>query len=364
MKLHRYFARRYAKTFFGVLALFFLLIAFLDLIDQVGRFSGTTAGFGEVVQMTLLNVPEGLYRILPLVTVLATIALFLALARSSEMVVTRAAGRSALTALLAPAAVSFGVGVLAVALFNPIVAATKTEYQERSNELRGTQASVLALSGDGLWLRQGSGDQQVVIRADAASLEGTELSGVTFVVITPEGGPVERIEATRAVLAEGAWELSEVKLWPLIGENPEAGATRLDSYTLPSSLTRDLIRDSFGDPSAIPIWELPSFISNLEQSGFTARRHAVWMHMELALPAFLVAMLLVAAGFTMRHQRGGGTGMMVMLALGLGFGLHFFRSFAQILGESGQVPVILAAWAPPVAALCLALGVLLHLEDG
>lgn len=364
MKLHSYFARRFARSFFGVFALFFLLLAFLDLIDQVGKFTGTGASFGEVVALTLLNVPEGLYRILPLVMVLSTIALFLALARSSEMVVTRAAGRSALSALLAPAAVAFGIGLLTVGLFNPIVAATKTEYETRSNELRGSQESVLALSADGLWLRQGSGTEQVVIRAEAASLEGTELEGVTFVVIGTDGGPTHRIEAARAVLSDGAWTLTDAKSWPLDGTNPEAEATLSDTLEISSSLTRDQIRDSFGDPSSIPIWELPAFIGALEQSGFTARRHAVWLHMELALPVFLVSMLLVAAGFTMRHQRGGRTGLMVLAALMLGFGLYFFRNFAQILGESGQVPILLAAWAPPVTSLCLALGFLLHLEDG
>jgi len=54
----------------------------------------------------------------------------------------------------------------------------------------------------------------------------------------------------------------------------------------------------------------------------------------------------------------------VLLALALGFSLFFIRNFAQILGENGQIPVLLAAWGPPVAALLLPLGLLLHLEDG
>ena len=66
----------------------------------------------------------------------------------------------------------------------------------------------------------------------------------------------------------------------------------------------------------------------------------------------------------MRHTRFGGTGVAVLASVLLGFGLYFVRSFAQILGENGQIPVILAAWAPPVASILLALGLLLHAEDG
>ena len=47
-----------------------------------------------------------------------------------------------------------------------------------------------------------------------------------------------------------------------------------------------------------------------------------------------------------------------------GFALYFMRNFAQILGENGQIPVALAAWGPPAAAVLLPISLLLHLEDG
>ena len=87
--------------------------------------------------------------------------------------------------------------------------------------------------------------------------------------------------------------------------------------------------------------------------------------MELALPLFLVAMVLIGAGFTMRPARLGRTGLDGALSrCSLGFGLYFLRNFAQILGENGQIPLLLAAWAPPVAALLLRSALILHLEDG
>ena len=66
----------------------------------------------------------------------------------------------------------------------------------------------------------------------------------------------------------------------------------------------------------------------------------------------------------MRHTRFGKTGIMVLFALLLGFGIFFLRNFAQVLGENGQIPVMLAAWAPPVAGILLSVGLLLHTEDG
>jgi lipopolysaccharide export system permease protein len=159
--------------------------------------------------------------------------------------------------------------------------------------------------------------------------------------------------------------LRGAKVWPLAsGVNPEGSASSHDQFELPSTLTRDRIRDSFGKPGAISVWDLPRFITQLEQAGFSARRHSVWLQMELARPLFLTAMVLIGAAFTMRHARAGGTGVAVLISLLLGFGLYYIRNFAQILGENGQIPIMLAAWAPPLAAALLGIGLLLHTEDG
>jgi lipopolysaccharide export system permease protein len=182
---------------------------------------------------------------------------------------------------------------------------------------------------------------------------------------TPDGTPTQRINAGSAQLASGEWVLRGVKSWPLLDETiPEAAATRLPQLSVPSTLTPDQIRDSFGTPSSIPIWELPAFIDRLQTAGFSAQRHLVWFHAELALPAFLIAMVLIGASFTLRHQRGGRTGLMVLFAVLLAFIIYFIRNFAQVLGENGELPALLAAWAPPLAAIGMSLGILLHHEDG
>jgi len=364
MILHRYFARRFAWTFLATFGAFFLLMVLIDLVEQLRRF-GSDAPFSDLLQLSLLNLPQGIYRILPLIMVLSTVAMFLGLARSSEMVVTRAAGRSALRALVSPLIVTLIIGGITIGVFNPIVAATSKEFETREAALLSGGPSVLSISDGGLWLRQGNDISQTVIRADRSNLDGTSLQGVSFITFSPEGGPTRRVEARTATLTQGAWDLTDAKAWPLDqGRVAERWATTHETLRIPSTLTADQIRDSFGVPSSIPIWELPRFIDRLELAGFSATRHAVWLQMELALPAFLLSMVLIGAGFTMRHQRGGRTGVMVLSAILICFALFFLRNFAQILGENGQIPPILAAWAPPVAAIGASLGLLLHLEDG
>jgi lipopolysaccharide export system permease protein len=365
MILHLYFARRFAMGFVLITSVLFALVVLIDAVDQARRFGEFELGWQQILGLTLLNAPQTINLILPLIMILATVMLFLALARSSELVVTRAAGRSALRALHAPVLVALFIGVLAVTMFNPIVAATSNRYIQLSESYRAGGASAFSISDEGLWLRQGTENGQTVIRALRSNADASEFYDVTFLSYDTSYGPVRRIEAASATLQDGAWSLTNAKSWPLrIGVNAEGSAEVFETLTLPSTLTLDRIRETIEKPAAVSIYNLPEFIRQLEQAGFSARQHKVWLQTEYARPLFLMAMVLVASAFTMRHTRFGGTGVAVLTAVLLGFGLYFIRSFAQILGENGQIPILLAAWAPPVASVLLALGLLLHAEDG
>lgn len=365
MTLSLYIARRFLGSVGRVFLAFLVILMLIDMIEQLRRFSDAGLGLAGAARLSLLSVPETLYRILPLILILGAIANFLGLARSSELVVVRAAGRSALRFLVTPLVVSVALGLLAVAFFNPLVAATSKAYDDARAELTQGGRSVLSVADTGLWLRQGSPEGQTVIQAARTNLDGTELFGVTFLGFDQDGRPTRRIEAETAKLIAGAWELTGTKTWDLTAANPEVTAVKAAGpVALPSDLTPERIRDSFGTPSAIGFWDLPDYIADLERAGFSARAYKLWYQMELALPMLMAAMVLVAAGFTMRHVRFGGTGRMVLFALLAGFGFFFLRNFAQALGDSGQIPILLAAWSPPVAAVMLSLGLLLHLEEG
>lgn len=365
MILWMYLLRRFLWIWFMVTMVFVGLLFPIDVMEQVRKLGEMGNGIGDGTRLALLNLPAALYQLQPLIVILATIALFVGLARSSELVVIRASGRSLVRSLQAPMAGALILGILGLLVLNPIVAATQQAYERAVADLRPGTSNVLSLAGEGVWMRQGDGAGQTVIRAARSSLDGTILYSAMFLQFDAEGTPTQRIEARRAALRDGAWQLHGAKFWPLAtSRNPERDAARIPYAELPSNLTVNQIRDSFGTPSAIPIFSLPIFIKRLDEAGFSARLHRMWFAIEVANPILLVAMVMVGAGFTMRHARAGRTGVMVLIALLVGFAIFFLRNFAQVMGENGQLPIMVAALAPPLAGVALAMGMLLHMEDG
>jgi lipopolysaccharide export system permease protein len=365
MILHLYYVRRTLSALATVIAILVILILMIEMLEQIRIFGSVDLSLGTLFYLSVLRVPFTLYTIFPVIVVISTLVLFLGLARTSELVVTRAAGRSAMRALQAPLLVAFLSGVLVVAVLNPIMATTSRQYDQLKAKYRDQKTQVFSVSDEGLWLRQGDEDGQIVIRAHQSNFDGSNLFDVTFLGFAPDGKPAFRIEAESAQLTPGLWQIKNAKRWPLgTTNNPEAASELFEMLDLPTSLTLDEIHDTFGTPSAVPIWKIPEFINRLENAGFSARAYRMWLHSELALPLTLVAMMLIGAGFTMRHTRFGNTATLVMTALLLAFAFFFLRNFASILGENGEIPIMLAAWAPPCAVIFAALALLLHLEDG
>jgi lipopolysaccharide export system permease protein len=228
------------------------------------------------------------------------------------------------------------------------------------------------LAGGRLWLRQSDRDldpQGVAIiagRPVAAgpvdprrAARGFELQGVTVWRLSAADRPLARIEAPRALLLPGRWVLEEAVVF-----GTDRQPTRAARLELPTELTPGRIEDSFASPETLDVWALPGFIAVLEEAGFSAVRHRIQFHSLLALPLLSLAMALLSAGFSMRHNRRGGVAQTIAAGVTAGFALFVLDRIAAEFGEAGSLPVVLAAWAPALAGLLLALGLLLHLEDG
>ena len=78
----------------------------------------------------------------------------------------------------------------------------------------------------------------------------------------------------------------------------------------------------------------------------------------------LAAVVILAATFSLRPIRRGGTAIIMVSGIGTGFLLYFLSDVVYALGVSSKLPVVLAAWSPALITSFLGVAVLLHLEDG
>ncbi|WP_424931077.1 LPS export ABC transporter permease LptG [Amaricoccus macauensis] len=364
MTLSRYLLMGFIRATLGVFAVLALIVALFAGVDDLRRYAGSDAELGDILRLTALGMPETLYEIFPLILMLSSLALFLKLSRTSELVVMRAAGISALRLIAVPALAAILLGYLSIAMVNPFVAATLREAEELEGDMDNDRASFLSFSSEGIWLRQADADGQTVIQAARSNITGTILTRVTMHRFDERGTLYSRIEAPVARLTSGAWRIDVANVWEAAPDGRFEKIVSQSRYDLPTTLTTEQILESFTAPEMIGFWDLPGFIDDIENAGFSGQRHRLFFQSELARPALFAAMVLIGAIFSLRPQRFGQTGVMILVAILAGFALYFFKDFAETLGAQGQIPMFVSVWAAPLSAILFALGLLLHLEDG
>lgn len=357
--ISQYIIRQFLMSFFAVLLTLGSVILLFDVIELMKKESIPSFGFGNVLTLGLLKLPNMILTVLPFIVLIAAIIVFWRLTKSSELVIIRAAGQSVWQFVTPLLITSFIIGVLSVALFNPFSAAMYSKFQRMDDDRRGRPH---ISSSQGLWLREHRDNEMYVVHAGGIRQEKLELSlrNVSILVFSDQNAFLKRIDARLAVLNDGHFELNDVRIY----ENGKV----LENYPLlkiPTELTLGKIQENFASPETISFWDLPAIIQFFENSGFSAHSHRLHLQSLLVSPFLLMTMILIAAVFSVDpNQRKGGGALKISAAIVSGFLLYFMTRITYALGFSTALPVVFATWSPPLIFAFISIALLLHREDG
>jgi lipopolysaccharide export system permease protein len=359
--LARYIARQFTIWCLGAFGAMIVIVFLLDYLELIRRGANhSEATMATLFEMAALKQPYMAQQIMPFAILFGTMIAFWRMTRSNELVVARAAGVSVWQFLSPAVLCALLIGVIAVTVFNPIASVMQLSYDKLESRVLSAVPTQLSLSRSGLWLMQSDGSgTPSVIHASRLAPGGITLEDVVVLFFDKSDRLDGRIDAKQARLDNGHWSITDGMRWkPGKPQEPFAMAT------VDTNMTPGTIEESFAPPETMSFWDLPGFISLLQQSGFSTQRHRLYYNALLARPFLLAAMVLIAATFSLRMQRRGGTTLMIASGIASGFILYFISNMVFALGLSSTIPVTLAAWTPAGVSWLAGASLLLHLEDG
>lgn len=362
--LFQYIARHFLFAVFLATLGLILITSMVDVVELLRRASGKQhIPFGVILELTALRIPFRAEKLMPYGVLIGSMMALTRLTRTHELIVARAAGISVWQFLAPAVAVVMTLGIFMATVFNPLSAALLLRFEHLEGKYLSNSPSLLSISASGLWLRQIEHDMdhvgEHIIYTMRVSQGTMEFSNVIVFTFDKRHAFTERLDAARAVLEEGVLHLHGVTR-----SIPGRPQQKVDTVLLPTTLTLNHIQDSFASPESMSFWHLPSFVSMLENAGFSALRHRLYWHSLLAGPFLLVGTVFLAAVFSLRLPRRGKVGMLVVAGIVSGFTLHFLTDIVFAFGSAGTLPVMLAAWAPSVVVIMIGTALLLQLEDG
>jgi LPS export ABC transporter permease LptF/LPS export ABC transporter permease LptG len=327
-----------------ILSTFLVLVLVFTLFELVGDILRNKIPTTVVAEYLLNVTPYLLYKIAPLVMLLAVLVTFGLMQRSNEITAIKATGTSiyrVVTPVIVAAAILAGGLFFADQFYFPH---TNKRQEALHNQIKGKPAQTY-LRPDRKWI---FGQNSEIYYYQFFDPDRDQFGNITvFQLDKADFTVTRRIHAERARWSdnlnrweyERGWERT-LNVSAIASYRPFEVATFADLSETPSYFKKEVKQDT-----EMNYEELHSYIRDLQQSGFDVVRLRVELHEKLSYPLTTLIMAFLAIPFSLSSgKRGAITGVAVAVGIAV-FYIVISRLF-EAMGNLSQLPPALAAWSP------------------
>ncbi|MBI3624937.1 MAG: LPS export ABC transporter permease LptG [Candidatus Rokubacteria bacterium] len=336
----------------GVGAALFVVV---DLLQTLDRYLRTKPPVVYILEHFIYRLPAGLYQGLPVIVLVSTIFLFLALSRQHELTALKAAGVSLYRVSLPILLLAFAVSVGSVVFQETVLPFLNTKGEEVDRiKIRGELPRHLQRRTQ-IWYRS---SESRFFRVDLLDPGGRQMDGVMVLEIDRNFRLLNRLDAARAYWSSRGWEFERGAFREFAPDGTvESVPFVLTSLELPETLDDFIQIQKPADTMSFR--ELRAYMQKLQESGHQIGKYVVQLYSKLSFPLVHVIMALVAIPFALQWPRGGRI-IGVALAIALSMGYWVVNSLALSFAKADLLPPLLAAWAANIVFAGLGISLFLR----
>ncbi len=335
-------------TLLALVAVFF----FINFAGEVGDIGRGTYGLGTALLYTTLGVPNLMYELLPLASLIGALYALGHLAAGSELTVMRSTGLSVPRLVLS---------VLRTGLLLFVVTAIVGEWVMPWTEKQGSSIRSEALlevtydvTESGIWLRDGN--EFVRIRK---ILNERKLGNIQVYRFHDNHEPnvlqvVKEADFVDAHVGLSGWELRDIDELRFAEDRAvraHKSAERSTSQVQPQHVQLLAVQ-----PEELSTLELYRYIDFLELSGQDAQHHRQVFLERFAQPISVLIMLVLAVPFVTRSSRSVPVGHRIFIGVMIGIVFYLFDKTFDHMGLVYQFHPVFSAFTIPTIFLLIGVG--------
>ena len=338
---------------FGIL-IFVLIFVAGDLLFQAAKLIIEQGiAFAIVARLFLYRLPEVVIMTVPMSSLLSTLLGMSTLNGGSELIALKSLGIPFRRILRPILIASILVSITALTLnetfvpFASIAADRLMKYEIMKNQAAAIQEKV--------FLREESGGQlKRVLYIDELDPNLGKMSGIMMHEFD-EGRLTTTLHARRGMWQNSQWWIEDGRIYSISREGEVSLLLRFERQRLALRMSPEQLQRSTRKPSSMSAHELWSYITQAGNAGTDLSKLWVMFHLKLAVPWACVIMAVLGAGFgaSRRGRSGGGVGFGISVVMV--FAYYVVMSLCRALGESGNIPSVLAGWGPNCVFLVIAI---------
>jgi lipopolysaccharide export system permease protein len=327
-----------------IFVVLFFLLDFIEELQTVSR-NGQIYEARHALLVVLFLIPNHLYELMPITTLIGAIFVMARLAQSSEFTILRTSGLGPTRALRT--LLGLGVGFV---LFTFLLGDYLSPWADRQAQLfKARYSGEITFGQTGAWLRERQGDREFAVNIARINPDGHP-AGVRIVEFDGNGRwqGMTQAEEARVDEAQDQWVLSNVQR-----DLPAAQAAtgHLSRQTLPqwtwkTDITSEMVSVALLKPERMRTWDLFQYIRHLDANGQSSQRFEIEFWRKVFYPISCLVMMVLALPFAYLHFRSGNITTQVFGGVMAGISFFLLNNAFGFMGSIHQWSPWLAAAAP------------------
>ena len=356
-KFDRYVLEEILPYLLSGLAVVILLLLLASLQSVIAPLLAKGAAPVLVLRLIALQLPEAVARGLPIALLFAAMLGLSRLSSDAELKAAQSGGVSGSRLFWPVLALSLGVALVSFTVAETLVPRSKVQALQVQRDIVLDNPRVLGLGEDG-------GKAGVVLKdalgraISVAQVEpGGRLTGLRIVTLR-SGQSAREVITARSGQLRGSLLVLEQGVRITYQDTRPVTVVRFQTGTLP---VQDLQASLSAQDELLPIYEpLPTLIANvrsMQAQGVRSPRDFTALQRKFAEPLAAVTMGFFAVALSIYSLRSG-VNIGLVWVLMLTFAYYATWSVFRVLGETGALSAVLAAWTPTALYLIAGLGLL------
>ncbi|HOS93301.1 MAG TPA: LptF/LptG family permease [Armatimonadota bacterium] len=339
--VYRYLASELIVPFFSwIIGLVLLLVGnFLFLLLKSAE--GRPLPWDLTLRYLVFRVPFALVLCAPMAFLFAVALTINRFARDGELTGLRMGGMGPRRILLPFFAAGLLLSVIDFTIYDAVV---PWANHVSDNAVRGIllQQAELKPSED-LVIKPPDGD--VIFFAKDMDLAHDLLKGVVLCRLLPQSFP-EFVVASQAELKDNVWHLSDGCMFQFDDEGYLRAGMVADRVTIDlKEVFAEYLEDRW-NPEQMSVGQLSQRVHELKRGGRKASMEISEMHSKFAIPFACLAFTLLAGPLALRFGTGASAFTGLLMAAVVLFIYYLLLAWSKVLGPTGRMDPVLAAWMP------------------
>ena len=341
MKIYKkHIINNFVKLLLITSTIFFLLILFLNLFEELNFFKDTNESLYYPLLLNILNAPSVLMNIFPFIFLISAQFLIINLIEKNELIILKNFGIDNFRLIIIISLVSFIASLFIIIFFYNFSAKLKHFYLDIKNDFASDNKYLAVITENGIWIKDEIDNKKIIINANL--IEGNILKDVVITQFDNNILPKKYIYGEIVDIKKNNWIIQRA----VIIENNVR--TIENNFVFKSNFNSEKINTLFSNLTSLTIWELFNLKDEYASVGYSVKEINLHLQTIYSFPVYLTILTIFASVIMLNVPFNKPKFFYLLLGIFISVLIFYVNHFSSLLGQNDKLPIIMSVWLPHV----------------